>query len=128
MEPIKEIGSKIKFYRIQKHMTIKDLAESICKSQATLYKYEKGQIALDLSVLYDIASALSIPVTALLYEPPLPKKEMAASIVPAFFLASHPFMPTPMMDDRRKFVKVLLSAFKRLKRPILVTVSFLPLF
>ena len=23
-------------------MTIKDLAESICKSQATLYKYEKG--------------------------------------------------------------------------------------
>ena len=41
MEPLKEIGSKIKFYRIQKHMTIKDLAESICKSQATLYKYEK---------------------------------------------------------------------------------------
>lgn len=61
MEPLKEIGSKIKFYRIQKHMTIKDLAESICKSQATLYKYEKGQIALDLSVLYDIASALSMP-------------------------------------------------------------------
>lgn len=74
MEPLKEIGSKIKFYRIQKHMTIKDLAESICKSQATLYKYEKGQIALDLSVLYDIASALSIPVTALLYEPPFPKR------------------------------------------------------
>ncbi|WP_418378256.1 helix-turn-helix domain-containing protein [Acidaminococcus sp.] len=128
MEPLKEIGSKIKFYRIQKHMTIKDLAESICKSQATLYKYEKGQIALDLSVLYDIASALSIPVTALLYEPPLPKKEMSASIVPAFFLASHPFMPTPMMEDRRKFVKVSSSAFKKLKRPILVTVSFPPPF
>ncbi|UQT39176.1 helix-turn-helix domain-containing protein [Acidaminococcus intestini] len=44
MEPLKEIGSKIKFYRIQKHMTIKDLAESICKSQATLYKYEKGKL------------------------------------------------------------------------------------
>lgn len=85
MEPLKEIGSKIKFYRIQKHMTIKDLAESICKSQATLYKYEKGQIALDLSVLYDIASALSIPVTALLYEPPLPKKKWRQVLCLLFF-------------------------------------------
>lgn len=89
MEPLKEIGSKIKFYRIQKHMTIKDLAESICKSQATLYKYEKGQIALDLSVLYDIASALSIPVTALLYEPPLPKKRNGGKYCACFFFWPH---------------------------------------
>ena len=113
MEPLKEIGSKIKFYRIQKHMTIKDLAESICKSQATLYKYEKGQIALDLSVLYDIASALSIPVTALLYEPPLPKKEMAASIVPAFFSGLTSFCAYTYDGRQKKIRESLIECIQK---------------
>lgn len=113
MEPLKEIGSKIKFYRIQKHMTIKDLAESICKSQATLYKYEKGQIALDLSVLYDIASALSIPVTALLYEPPLPKKEMAASIVPAFFSGLTSFYAYTYDGRQKKIRESLIECIQK---------------
>ena len=45
-------------------------AAVICKSKSCVSKYENGQIAVDLPTLYDIAAALEVRVTQLLYLPP----------------------------------------------------------
>lgn len=84
MDISQEAGARIRYYRKQKQITLDQLAEKICKSKSCLSKYETGQIALDIPTLYDIAEALDIRVTQLLY---LPKQKMdtAAGNIPAFF-------------------------------------------
>ncbi len=84
MDISQEAGARIRYYRKQKQITLDQLAEKICKSKSCLSKYETGQIALDIPTLYDIAEALDIRVTQLLY---LPKQNMdtAAGNIPAFF-------------------------------------------
>lgn len=41
----KAVGEKIRIYRKKKHMTLAELAECICKSKATVSKYETGAAA-----------------------------------------------------------------------------------
>ena len=50
-----------------RRMTLEELASRIYKSKATLSKYEKGQIVVDIETLYSIAEALEIRVEHLLY-------------------------------------------------------------
>ena len=53
MEDIKiEIGKKIRIYRKKQKMTLDELAAVIYKSKATVSKYEKGEISIDISTLY----------------------------------------------------------------------------
>ena len=82
---VRETGEHIRYYRKKKQMTIDQLAAAICKSKSCVSKYENGQIAVDLPTLYDIASALEVRVTQLLYLPPEHTHNVFSETVPAFF-------------------------------------------
>ncbi|MFS1030295.1 helix-turn-helix domain-containing protein [Enterococcus casseliflavus] len=62
----KEIGLKMRTFRKKKGLTIDDLAKILCKSKATVSKYERGEITIDIETLYDIAAALSVDIEQLL--------------------------------------------------------------
>lgn len=81
----KEVGKRIQTFRKARHMTLEDLSGKIYKSKSTISKYEKGEIALDIETLYEIAKALHIYLEQLLYtvEPPFENEEVYH--VPAFF-------------------------------------------
>lgn len=86
MDISQTLGKRIRYYRKQKHMSLQQLADTICKSVSTLSKYESGQIVLDIVTLYDIAHAFRLPVEQLLYHeeiyPPPTEKD---GFIPAFF-------------------------------------------
>jgi transcriptional regulator with XRE-family HTH domain len=63
----KVVGSTIRNFRKGKGLTLEQLGLLIGKSKATVSKYEKGEISLDVPTLYSIAHALNINVTQLLY-------------------------------------------------------------
>ena len=109
MDIARKIGSNIKFIRTQKQMSIAALSEAICKSQATVYKYENGQIAMDIDVLYEIAQALHVPVTSLLYQPPMPKGNAPAAVVPAFFAEQNRFFAYTYDGRQKKICESLLE-------------------
>lgn len=81
----KEIGLKIKLLRKQKGLTLQDLANAICKSKATVSKYETGQIMLDIATLYDIADVLAVSVDQLLCHRAVPETMPLHTNVPHFF-------------------------------------------
>lgn len=60
------VGERIRLYRKNKNMTIKDLADKIHKGRPAVSKYENGNISLDVNTLMDIANALGIHVSQLL--------------------------------------------------------------
>ena len=80
-----EIGKKINIFRKKKGWTIQELGDAICKSKATVSKYEKGQISLDVDTLYDIAAALGISPEQLLYSAPEQAAPQHDDTVPSFF-------------------------------------------
>ena len=80
-----KIGSHIRILRKKNGLTVQELAAAICKSKATVSKYENGQIAIDIVTLYDIATALNIEVEQLLYHEPIPVPAQVISQVPTFF-------------------------------------------
>ena len=91
MDILHETGANIRYYRKKKQMTIDQLASAVCKSKSCVSKYETGQIAIDLSTLYDIAAALEVKVTQLLYLPPDRVPGVSSGIVPAFFAGLNSF-------------------------------------
>lgn len=86
-----ELGARIRYCRKQKQITLDQLAEKICKSKSCLSKYETGQIAIDLPTLYDIADALDVRVTQLLYFPEETGNTPSGGAVPAFFAGLNRF-------------------------------------
>ena len=86
-----EIGRKIRAFRKARDMTLEGLAKRVCKSNSTLSKYEKGDIALDMETFYDIAAALEVHVEQLLYRDPVTKEERDQAGVPAFFKGLNQF-------------------------------------
>ena len=80
-----EIGKKINIFRKKKGWTVQELGDAICKSKATVSKYEKGQISLDVDTLYDIAAALGVSPEQLLYYAPEPEPVRQENAVPSFF-------------------------------------------
>ena len=96
MENINQyIGSKIRNYRKMKKMTIQQLADVIHKSRATVSKYETGEITLDVSTLWDIATALDVDFSQLTDYQPV--QELGSTVLAAplyegespFFRADH---------------------------------------
>ncbi len=61
-----EVGKRIKRFRKSKGQTIEGLGLKIFKSKATVSKYERGDISIDIVTLYAIAEALNIRVEQLL--------------------------------------------------------------
>ena len=53
-----QIGSQIRTLRKKRKMTLDDLSGIIHKSRSTISKYEKGEIAIDIETLYEIADAI----------------------------------------------------------------------
>lgn len=62
----KEIGLTIRTFRKKKGLTIEELAKLLCKSKATVSKYERGEITLDIVTMYELASTLDIQLEQLL--------------------------------------------------------------
>ena len=85
-EIMQEIGKKIKIFRRKRQMTMQELAAAIYKSKATISKYEKGQITIDIITLYDIARVLNVQISEFLYHP-LPTFQTKTSLetIPSFF-------------------------------------------
>ena len=73
------VGQKIRLFRKIQGLTVEQLAARIQKSKATVYKYESGQIPLDVDTLADISSALGIDSVHFLNQP-LPQKKTAPKI------------------------------------------------
>ncbi|WP_292017922.1 helix-turn-helix domain-containing protein, partial [Megasphaera sp. UBA4233] len=63
-------GKAIRTFRKKNKLTVQELADRICKSKATVSKYESGKISLDLDTLFDIAQVLQVRLEQLLYMPP----------------------------------------------------------
>ncbi len=61
-----ETGKRIRYFRLSRGMTIEELAGAVYKSKATISKYEKGDIIIDIETLYEIANVLHIHVDQLL--------------------------------------------------------------
>lgn len=68
----KYVGAQIRKYRKSCKWTIQDLADAIHKSRATVCKYERGEIAIDVGSLYEISQALQISLGQLTDYHPLP--------------------------------------------------------
>lgn len=81
----KQIGSKIRSFRKSKGLSAQQMGNLICKSKATVCKYESGEITIDINTLYDIATALNIEVQQLLYDICIQSEEKN------FFRNSHGF-------------------------------------
>lgn len=80
-----EIGKIIRSLRKKRVMTIEELSKIINKSKATVSKYERGEIIIDIVTLYDIADALHVHVEQLLYCKPERTKISLKNKNPAFF-------------------------------------------
>lgn len=80
-----EIGRRVRFFRQNRNMTLDNLAGMIHKSRATLSKYERGDIPMDLDTLYALAEALQVQVEQLLHKAENPWQGSGREILPAFF-------------------------------------------
>nr|WP_293993663.1 helix-turn-helix transcriptional regulator [uncultured Fusobacterium sp.] len=80
-----EIGKNIRKFRKLRKLTIEELGNIINKSKATISKYEKGEIALDIETLYKISEALNVNIEQLLCY--FPKRDIVSTNIkkPAFF-------------------------------------------
>ena len=73
------VGSRIRLFRKAHGLTVEQLGARIQKSKATIYKYESGQIPVDVDTLLDIASALNVE-PAYFFDLPFSKKICAPQI------------------------------------------------
>lgn len=80
-----EIGKRIRNFRKKRNMTLEELSKQINKCKATVSKYEKGEIKIDIDTLYDLADALQVHVEQLLYCRTKRAEISARDKSPAFF-------------------------------------------
>ena len=80
-----QIGNQIRLIRKKRKMTLDDLSNAIHKSKSTISKYEKGEIAVDIETLYEIADAIQVHVEQLLYCSPKRTAISSKNSSPAFF-------------------------------------------
>lgn len=58
------VGSRIRACRKAQNLSQKELANRINKTYASVSKYERGEISIDIYTLYEIAMALGVePIT-----------------------------------------------------------------
>ena len=55
-------GEKIKMFRAAKGITQKELGEAIGRTESSIAKYEQGKVEIPISILEQLASALSVDV------------------------------------------------------------------
>ena len=64
------VGEKIKFYREQKDLTLKELGQKVNLSAGYLSQLERGQTSVTLLSIQNIAKALEVPASVFLELPP----------------------------------------------------------
>ena len=80
-----KIGSQIRLIRKKNKLTLSDLSKLINKNIATISKYEKGEIVIDIETLYEIAKALNVLPEQLLYNEPTYNHKPNTYGIPRFF-------------------------------------------
>ena len=79
------IGKRLRNYRKIRNLTLEDVSAKIGKSRSTISKYEKGEIAIDVETLYELAAVYRVYPEQLLVpakQEPAPKRERG---IAAFF-------------------------------------------
>ncbi|GEP85539.1 Cro/CI family transcriptional regulator [Staphylococcus piscifermentans] len=76
---MKEIGYKIKEYRINQHQTLKQLSEITGLSTSFLSQVERGESSIAITSLSKIADALKVDITSFF----LPNKQKDFHIIPS---------------------------------------------
>ena len=72
------IGSRIRFFRKMKHISLDQLSSAIYRSKSTLSKYEHGAIPIDVNTLFSIAQFLGVSVNQFIdYEMYQPKMTLS---------------------------------------------------
>lgn len=105
------VGSRIKMYRKVRGLTIQNLANRINKSKATVSKYEKGEITLDIITLYEISEVLQISPEQLLdFQPKIPEQVKTEEE----FVRKSPFF-----EAKRLYFYFYDGRYKRLKDGII---------
>ena len=85
------IGSHIKTFRKKKGLTIQALADLLHKSKATVSKYERGEITLDVVTLHELADILSVDIEQLLQKEETLTAPGTRQSNPAFFAGANQF-------------------------------------
>lgn len=109
----KQVGERIRKYRKANHMTIQNLADSIYKSKATVSKYEKGDITIDIQTLYDISKVLDVHIHQLINDEQNYKTESIVSNRGG----------SPFFEANRLYFYFYDGRYKRLKDGI-IDISF----
>lgn len=81
----REVGSRIRYARKSRGMSMDELAQAIYKTRSAISKYENGQISVDIATLYDIANALKVSIYDLLHRNTPDIGQEYNAEVPAFF-------------------------------------------
>ena len=103
----REVGSRIRYARKSRGMSMDELAQAIYKTRSAISKYENGQISVDIATLYDIANALKVSIYDLLYRntPDIDQERGGARLFPGglpiiYVLLRRPGQPRPVHRDR----------------------------
>ena len=79
-----QIGKRIRQYRKLNNCTLEQLAAHLCRSKATVSKYESGEIAITVETIMEIADFFGISVQQLI-DFPKKKEASAAKLNSAYF-------------------------------------------
>ena len=79
--PAEHVAQRIRMYRTRQHMTIDTLARKLHVSPSTISKYENARLALNVSVLFEIADALNVSVNQLAVSSDVPIFSICISIL-----------------------------------------------
>nr|WP_321292545.1 helix-turn-helix transcriptional regulator [uncultured Trichococcus sp.] len=104
-----EIGMRIRNFRKRKNMTLLELSAKICKSKAMLSKYERGEIVIDISTLYELADILGIHVNQLLPVTDRNNQKNVKPLNPAFFSSVTQFYSYVYDGRANKVIKCLFD-------------------
>lgn len=107
-----EIGKKIRNFRKGKGLTITQLGTLISKSKATVSKYEKGEITVDIVTLYDIAKALNINVEQLLFIDPQDNQYLSNDLPTTYFKNSNRYYTYYYDGRNNKLVRGLIDVYE----------------
>ncbi len=106
-----QVGSRIRYFRKKRGLSSDQLAFVINKSKATVSKYERGAIMLDVETLSAIAAALEVDVALLMDFKPAPAAK-AAPVLGRGFLNDNSELYLFHYDGyRRKLTRSLLHVF-----------------
>ncbi len=105
------VGERIRRERKNRRMTLQQLADRIHKSRASMSKYEKGEVSLDVETLTEIAEALEISPGQLL---DLPKNQEIPAAARTSITGASPFFLA-----RRLYFYFYDGRYERLKDGII---------